>query len=61
MIKFENDKKNQKSKFAINFLLPIISYESEQEKVKFNILGGLLGVETGDEPKIRILYIPINI
>lgn len=61
MIKFENDKKNQKSKLGINFLLPIISYESEQEKVKFNILGGLLGVETGDEPKIRILYIPINI
>ena len=28
---------------------------------KFNILGGLLGLETGDKSKIRILYIPINI
>ena len=61
LIKYENDKRNQKRKFSINFLLPIISHESEEGKTKFNILGGLLGLETGDEPKIRILYIPINI
>ena len=61
LIKTENDKENQSKKFSVNFLLPIISVESEVEKTKFNILGGLIGFETGDNSKIRILYIPINI
>jgi hypothetical protein len=61
LIKTENDKENRRKKFSVNFLLPIISLESEVEKTKFNILGGLLGFETGDNSKIRILYIPINI
>jgi hypothetical protein len=61
LIKIENDKENQRKKFSVNFLLPMVSLESEVEKTKFNILGGLLGFETGDNSKIRILYIPINI
>ena len=61
LIKYKNDKYNNSKEFSINFLIPIISHESHKTGTKFNILGGLLGLETGDKSKIRILYIPINI
>ena len=61
LIKYKNDKYNNTKEFSINFLIPIISHESHKTGTKFNILGGLLGLETGDKSKIRILYIPINI
>ncbi len=61
LIKYKNDRPNKSKEFSINFLIPIISHSSNDNGTKFNILGGFLGLETGDESKIRILYIPINI
>ena len=61
LIRFERDKVNNRKEFSINFILPIVSSEVHNKERKFNILGGLLGLETGEKSKIRILYIPINI
>ena len=61
LIRFERDKVNNRKEFSINFIFPIVSNEVHNKERKFNILGGLLGLETGEKSKIRILYIPINI
>jgi len=61
LVSYKNDKVNNKKRFRVNFLLPIISNESTPESNNFNILGGLIGLETGEKTKIRILYIPIGL
>ena len=60
-ISYKNNKIENKKRFAINILLPIIANESDSSSNKFNILGGLIGLETGEKKKIRILYIPISL
>ena len=47
--------------FIINLLIPIISKESTKESNEFSILGGFFGYKTGEDAKIRILYIPIDL
>jgi hypothetical protein len=61
LVNYKNDKIENKKRLAVNFLLPIVSNESDGVHNKFNILGGLLGFETGVKKKIRILYIPISL
>jgi len=61
LVSYKNDKINNKKRFRVNFLLPIISNVSTPESNNFNILGGLIGLETGEKTKIRILYIPIEL
>ena len=51
----------KKNKFSINFFIPLISNESSDNTNEFNILGGFLGLKTGEDAKIRILYIPIDL
>ena len=60
-IKFERDKINQSSEFSINLLIPLVSNYSNKDSNEFNILGGFLGFKTGEDAKIRILYIPIEL
>ena len=60
-ISYKNNKIENKKRFAINILLPIVANESDSSSNKFNILGGLIGLETGEKKKIRILYIPISL
>ena len=60
-ISYKNYKIEKRKKFSLNFIFPIISNESRVNSNKFNILGGLVGFETGDKTKIRILYIPISL
>ena len=60
-ISYKNDKVNKTKKTSINLLLPILYNESSAKSNKFNILGGLFGLETGERTKIRILYIPISL
>ena len=60
-INFETDKINQSSEFSINLLIPLVSNYSNKDSNEFNILGGFLGFKTGEDAKIRILYIPIKL
>ena len=60
-IKFNKNLETRKNKFSINFFIPLISNESSDNTNEFNILGGFLGLKTGEDAKIRILYIPIDL
>jgi len=60
-LSYKNNKVDKIKEVSVNFLLPIISNQSTPKSNKFNVLGGLLGIETGEETKIRILYIPISL
>ena len=60
-IKYVKDEKIDESRFSINLLIPIISNESTKDSNEFSILGGFFGYKTGEDAKIRILYIPIDL
>ena len=55
------DEEIDESSFSINLLIPIISNESKKDSNEFSILGGFFAIKTGEDAKIRILYIPIDL
>ncbi len=60
-IKYSKDEEIDESSFSINLLIPIISNESKKDSNEFSILGGFFAFKTGEDAKIRILYIPIDL